>query len=174
MEEESSTRDSGNISNRVISRVGSTRRKRYVVDESGDRIECSGRHCRSCTAALIADCVALCCCPCAVVNFLAFTFVKVPWMVGRKCLGLEKKKGIKKRKCKISEDDSVVDRENDGNNNEREWKVEEGMSELFTSAGFAEQVEQIDFVSARFEAEKVWLELYQVGQFGFGRHSSSG
>lgn len=169
MGEESPTGVSGNKSSPRVG-SGSTRRKRYMVDESGDRIECSGRYCRSCTAALIADCVALCCCPCAVVNFLAFAFFKVPWMIGRRCLGLGKKKGTKKRKCTGFENDCVVEREY-GNSNERKWKVDEGMSEFFSSSGFDEH---IDFVSAKFEAEQVWLELFQVDHLGFGRHSSSG
>lgn len=166
-----------NVGTHVNSRDGPKRKSRYTVDEidGGDRIECSGRYCRSCTAALIADCVALCCCPCAVVNFLALAFVKVPWMVGRRCLGLGKKNKQKKletqRKCKRCGGgaDIVVER----NGNARKGRANEGitMSEISSSE---ELEETIDCVSARFEAEKVWLELYQVGHLGFGRVSFTG
>ncbi|KAH7532501.1 hypothetical protein FEM48_Zijuj04G0026600 [Ziziphus jujuba var. spinosa] len=179
-----------NVGTHVSSRGGPKKKSRYTVDDidGGDRIECSGRYCRSCTAALIADCVALCCCPCAVVNFLALAFVKVPWMVGRRCLGIGKKKKQKKlemqRKCKRCTGgggggDSVVER---NGNNVRKGRAHEGMNimseisssdELDLDLDLGEN-ENIDCVSARFEAEKVWLELYQVGHLGFGRVSFTG
>ncbi|XP_031265241.1 uncharacterized protein LOC116123638 [Pistacia vera] len=146
---------------------GPTRRNRYAVavDDSGDLIECSGKYCRSCTTGLVADCVALCCCPCAVVNILALAFVKIPYMVGRKCLGL----GKKKRKCKKVEASSscgfVVER-NYGDLNKGKLEIE----------SFGEDEEEMDgsVHSARLEAERVWLELYQVGHLGFGRISFTG
>lgn len=164
----------------VNSQGGPKRKSRYAVDDGGgDGIECSGRHCRSCTAALIADCVALCCCPCAVVNFLALAFVKLPWMMGRRCLGFEKKKKLEsQRKCRRCEGggagDSVVERDI-GNVRNGRLDLDEGILSEFSSSELREdQEEAIDRVSARYEAERVWLELYQVGQLGFGRVSFTG
>ncbi|KAL5540614.1 hypothetical protein UlMin_043189 [Ulmus minor] len=171
-----------------VSRKNGTREKkksrRYSEDDAGDKIECSGQSCRSCTAAMIADCVALCCCPCAVVNFLALAFVKVPWTVGRKCLGLGKKKEKKlesKRKCRKSEaqndrQNGVVERDSV---NPRKERVEEGVLSEISWLEFGDRVEEEEeeereCVSARFEAERVWLELYQVGHLGFGRVSFTG
>ncbi|KAM1075891.1 hypothetical protein PS2_023211 [Malus domestica] len=148
------------------------RKSRYAADDAvGDRIECTGRYCKSCSGTLIADCVALCCCPCAVVNFLTLAFVKVPWMVGRKCLGLGKKKGQKRenkrRKCK-------------GGGSSKsgiEWVVERGeeerkQPEVSRRSGYGE--EETECGGARLEAERVWLELYQIGHLGFGRVSFTG
>ncbi|GAV74645.1 hypothetical protein CFOL_v3_18125 [Cephalotus follicularis] len=162
----------------VTTRNGPTRKtSRYTVDQdSGDLIDCSGRYCKSCTAGLVADCVALCCCPCAVLNILAFAFVKVPYMVGRRCLGLGNKKGKRlemQRKCRKSSrscnegGEFVLER--DGNL--RKGRVNEGMSNI--ESGFNEE-EQMGSISARCEAERVWLELYQVGHLGFGRVSFTG
>ncbi|KAJ4729232.1 Chromo domain-containing protein isoform 1 [Melia azedarach] len=165
------------VSRKDWPKSGPTRKKnscRYAVDDGGDLIECSGKYCRSCTAGLIADCVALCCCPCAVLNILAFAFVKIPYMVGRRCLGLGKKKEKMKRKCKEVEGGFVVER--DGNLMiKKESAVEEGMLETVSSE-FGEDQEQMgdSSDSARFEAEKIWLELYQIGHLGFGRVSFSG
>nr|GMC93518.1 Transmembrane protein [Ipomoea batatas]GMC97325.1 Transmembrane protein [Ipomoea batatas] len=39
-------------------------------DVAGDEIACTGKACKLCTAGMIADCVAVCCCPCAVVDIL--------------------------------------------------------------------------------------------------------
>lgn len=159
---------------------GPTRKSRYSVDQdSGDLIECSGKYCKSCTAGLIADCVALCCCPCAVLNLLALAFVKVPYMMGRRCLGLGKKKGKRlemKRKCKKSCCSSISSEEGgefvlERDSSLRKRRVDEGMFEI--EPGFGED-EQMGRFSARFEAEKVWLELYQVGHLGFGRVSYTG
>ncbi|GLU11304.1 hypothetical protein SLE2022_280590 [Rubroshorea leprosula] len=130
----------------------------------GDPIDCSGKYCRSCTAGLIADCVAICCCPCAVVNLLTLALVKVPWKMGRRCLGLGKKKRKKqetKRKGRKSEDYGVGDR----NGNPRRGGIEEGILEILS--GFDGEEEMC-------EVEKVWLDLYEVGQLGFGRVSFTG
>ncbi|PSR87574.1 Chromo domain-containing protein isoform 1 [Actinidia chinensis var. chinensis] len=124
------------------------------ADDSGDPIECSGKHCRSCTAGLIADCVAVCCCPCAVVSCFALAFLKAPWMMGRRCLGIGKKKRRRlenERECEKTGSD-LVDMD--------------GISEIGTGLE--------GNLSARFEAERVWLELYQVGHLGFGRVSFTG
>lgn len=157
-----------------------TRRKsRYSVDDNNgggvDQIECTGKHCKACTAGLIADCVALCCCPCAVVNFLALAFVKVPYMVGKRLwLGLRKKK---KRKCnkQRSESECVVVERDIENNMMRKRKLieeEERLPEI--ASGFCEEEGMENSGSAGFEADRVWLELYQVGHLGFGRVSFTG
>lgn len=163
--EENQSRISRRKRTHESSRGKHTRKSRYPVqedDDDDDRIKCSGKNCRSCTGGMIADCVAVCCCPCAVVNLLALAFVKVPWMVGRKCLGLGKKNQRKKlemkRKCE---------------KDERELDSMGGKLSSEISCEFGEE-EGKDNVCPRSEAEKVWLELYQVGQLGFGRVSSSG
>ncbi|GMI99147.1 hypothetical protein like AT3G01516 [Hibiscus trionum] len=140
-----------------------------AVDESGDLIECSGKYCRSCTAGVIADCVALCCCPCALLNLLTLALVKVPWKMGRRCLGLGKKKRNRvemERKCKKKcRDCSEVESSSRGEM--REFSTAFGVEE-------SEEKQEMGNFSARFEAEKVWLELYQVGHLGFGRVSFTG
>ncbi|KAL6994349.1 hypothetical protein U1Q18_012455 [Sarracenia purpurea var. burkii] len=144
---------------------------RIPADEISDLIGCSGKNCRSCTAGLIADCVAVCCCPCAVVSFFALVFLKAPWMMGRRCLGLGKKKRRrleKKRKCERIEGDGGVGI--DGNSRKR--GVEVGTLEMTT--GSEGEEEQQNNLSARFEAERVWFELYQLGHLGFGRVSFTG
>ncbi|XVF60282.1 hypothetical protein PTKIN_Ptkin08bG0032800 [Pterospermum kingtungense] len=164
------------------------RKSRYAIDEggSGDLIECSGKHCRSCTAGAIADCVALCCCPCALVNLLTLALVKVPWKLGRRCLGLGKKKRNRvemKRKCEKSfcnscSCSSSCSNEGDVHNQFRHSNLREKMrveQEIWEfPTGFEDEEEEVGKFSARFEAERVWLELYQVGHLGFGRVSFTG
>ncbi|XP_059624715.1 uncharacterized protein LOC132267592 [Cornus florida] len=144
------------------SKMGATRRNNHrcdSLDDAGDSsIKCSGKHCRSCTGGLIADCVALCCCPCAVVTFLGLAFVKAPWMMGKRCLGF----GKKKRKCgksHVAEIDGIPGM----------GRADVGNSEIVTS-GFQDE-EQNDTLS---EEEGVWLELYELGHLSFGRVSFSG
>ncbi|GAB4849209.1 hypothetical protein Ancab_004019 [Ancistrocladus abbreviatus] len=138
-----------------------------------DSFECSGKHCQSCTAALIADCVAVCCCPLAVVSLLALAFVKVPYMVGRRCLGLEKRREKKIKYCKTSEslsdDESMVGRDSNESGKERE-----GKSDIVFEFGGEEEGGERKSICAGFEAENFFLELYQVGQLGFGRVSFTG
>lgn len=157
-----------------VSRAGPTKRKkrsnsRYAVDDvddddggggGGEMIECSGKYCGSCTAGLIADCVALCCCPCAVLNILAFAFVKIPYMVGRRLLGVGKKEEKMKRKCK-----KVVELEGGGGGDNHDFVVLE--RNINNGVLFVEDDEG-------FSAEKIWLELYQIGHLDFGRVSFTG
>ncbi|KAL4581619.1 hypothetical protein LXL04_006142 [Taraxacum kok-saghyz] len=149
--------------------TGITRRiHRYPVDDEGGGgpgdpdVGCSGQSCRSCTAGAIADCIAVCCCPCAVVNFFTLTFLKLPWMMGRKCLGLSKNK--KKKKLKNDE------KEKDRSGVLR--KVEGLESKVESLRGF-EDDDKDEHNSGRFETE-VWLELYKVDHLGFGRVSFTG
>ncbi|KAE8668705.1 hypothetical protein F3Y22_tig00112287pilonHSYRG00019 [Hibiscus syriacus] len=102
--------------------------------------------------------------------------VKVPWKIGRRCLAFGKKKNqmrrnkvkterkFKKKCCDCSEVETssrgkkrgfsmVFGEEENSDDNDEEENQETGNS------------------NARFEAEKVWLELYQVGHLGFGRVS---
>ncbi|OWM71535.1 hypothetical protein CDL15_Pgr005722 [Punica granatum] len=146
-------------------------------DSGGDdptTVKCTGKHCRSCTGAVIADCVALCCCPCAVVNLLTLAFIKVPWMVGRRCLRRLSKKRLKKRRerlemttkcrCQRSCSDCGVD------------SLSEGMIEFTIGFGLEEMIGRRSFGSGSwFEADKGgWLELYPVGHLSFGRVSFTG
>ncbi|KAK4282401.1 hypothetical protein QN277_013783 [Acacia crassicarpa] len=156
--EDQRPRSSRKKPSRETSTAGPTSRRskgRFAVDDSGDLIECSGKYCRSCTAGMIADCVALCCCPCAVLHCFALAFVKAPWMAGRRCLGL----GKKKKKTKRIEDDVVLER-NQREVNTRSDLVEESMREIVSG-------------EMTFESEKVWKEMYEIGHFGFFHRNSN-
>ncbi|XP_023536558.1 uncharacterized protein LOC111797691 [Cucurbita pepo subsp. pepo] len=146
-----------------------TRRRRFPVDDGVDLIDCSGKHCRSCTAGLVADCVAVCCCPCSVVSFLALALVKLPWMIGRRCLQRARKKRKlirRKREC-----DGAAAASETGLGPARE----EELPEIMPGSGEEEEEEEeVGNFSARFEAERIWLQLYQLGQLGFGRVSFTG
>ncbi|XP_042001639.1 uncharacterized protein LOC121751006 [Salvia splendens] len=105
-----------------------------------EEVGCTGRSCQSCTAGVIADCVAVCCCPCAVVNIFTLAFVKLPWSVARRCIGRRR---------------------------ERRRRLEEAMtSEIVVNIG--EELLN-DELGAELKGEEVWLELYELGHLGFGR-----
>ncbi|CAL1358054.1 unnamed protein product [Linum trigynum] len=155
----------------------------------------------SCTAGAIADCVALCCCPLAVVNFLALAFVRIPWTVGRRCIGTirrnrKKKKKKKKRKGALMmemvtsaggvgrgdlEEEGSSGSGGNGEDGDVIYVVER--SDGSRSLRMVGDIDEEDVAggggggrrrSAKYEAEKVWLELYQVGHLGFGRVSFTG
>ncbi|KAK4346297.1 hypothetical protein RND71_032636 [Anisodus tanguticus] len=160
----------------TITAVKNHRHVAAIDDDDGDPIECTGKSCKSCTGGVVADCVALCCCPCAVIDILALTFLKIPYMMGRKYLGkgkkkLSSKKSQKKkeimeksysyRDCVTYELDSI-----DGRISTRSVKDER------TKLGIVIGEEDNNVISASFDVEQVWLELYeQGGHLGFGRVS---
>ncbi|EOA31836.1 hypothetical protein CARUB_v10015061mg [Capsella rubella] len=143
---------------------------------------CSGKRCRSWAAAAIADCVALCCCPCAVVNLLTLAFVKVPWMIGRKCIGRSGRSKKRRKKVNRFHERSAEmvgggccgggDGDGDGELDDHRFVVERDGS-LTKEEDKTASLEETR-ISARVEAERVWLELYQIGHLGFGRLSFSG
>ncbi|CAN8299850.1 unnamed protein product [Cochlearia groenlandica] len=172
----------------------------------GEEIKCSGgKRCRgsSWAATAIADCVAICCCPCAIINFLTLTFVKVPWMIGRRCLGgggrsnknkkkkrrMLHKRQQQQRRGRINGEDDEEEEEKccsggggggrgccggGGGYDDHRFVVERDGSltkeeEEEKTTAFSESR-----ISARVEAERVWLELYQIGHLGFGRVSFTG
>ncbi|KAI3970509.1 hypothetical protein MKX01_024156 [Papaver californicum] len=172
------------------------------ADGNVEVTECSNDHCSSCTANAVADCIAVCCCPCAIVNMFILAFVKVPWMMGRKCYRFVKKKRKMLGKSdnngtsdesKVSSNSSstsggggsrreykdvVIERERSNTRRERvmlvdDEKLVEFSSGLFVNGNGDDDGQQQNFC-ARFEAEKVWLELYQLGHLGFGRVSFTG
>ncbi|XP_019161456.1 PREDICTED: uncharacterized protein LOC109158090 [Ipomoea nil] len=132
-------------------------------DGGGDEIVCTGKACKSCTAGMIADCVAVCCCPCAVVDILVLALFKVPWTLGRKWLKRKKRNGGGSRRICSRRSDGIP----------RMGSVEDetsGMGSSVSVFGIREQMGKDNF-SARFDSEEVWLDLYQVGHLGFGRVS---
>ncbi|XP_035841029.1 uncharacterized protein LOC118488058 [Helianthus annuus] len=119
-----------------------------------------GRRWRRLLRFSIAECVSVSCCPCAVVNIFTLTFLKLPWMMGRKCLGNKNKK----KKLIKHEDKYGSSRREQGEN---------GAIELGSCKVPANHTAHPKY-SARYEVERVWLELYKVGHLGFGRVSFSG
>lgn len=133
-----------------------------MEEDVGDPVTCTGKSCQSCTAGVIADCVAMCCCPCAVVNILALAFFKLPYAMARKCIRRRKRQRIAEERKKCGRED---------------FKVISGNVEGIIGNLDMEIVGN-DIFSAEFDdnskVEEVWLELYDIGHLGFGRVSFTG
>ncbi|XP_065009044.1 uncharacterized protein LOC135639174 [Musa acuminata AAA Group] len=136
--------------------------------EASDDVECSGNSCRSCTAVLVANCIALGCCPCAVVNMLTLTLVKVPWMVSRRWWQSLKRRGASQRR-RVA-DVATVGREGTSSETKRnyKWNEEGVVGERKGHSGRG------SLPSSLGANDGVWEELYRVGNWGFGRVSFSG
>ncbi|XP_051225278.1 uncharacterized protein [Lolium perenne] len=129
-----------------------------------DHAECTARSCRTCVAVSLADCIALGCCPCAVVSLLGLALVKAPLALGRRCVRrLLRRRGRLRQKKRVRDD--MVDHLALAADGKR--------------AGHAAPADEEDDVAvaaaaaAASDADSVWLEMYQVGQWGFGRLSFS-
>ncbi|KAM0861705.1 hypothetical protein ACQ4PT_045749 [Festuca glaucescens] len=123
---------------------------------------------RSCAAVAVADCVALGCCPCAVVGLLGLALVRAPLAVGRRLIrrrrrALLRGKRVRDVAATTATGDCVRAKEVPG--------VVGGVETLTATAGG-------HVVVARggddHEAEMAWLEeMYRTGRWGFGRVSFS-
>uniref|UniRef100_A0A7N0U4L1 Uncharacterized protein n=1 Tax=Kalanchoe fedtschenkoi TaxID=63787 RepID=A0A7N0U4L1_KALFE len=133
-------------------------------DGGGDGVDCSRGCCESCVAGAIADAVAICCCPCAVVDLAAFVLVQVPWAVARRLVASAR--GKRKRK-RIAECGGGPRRGSGaiGRTYSERWRVNEGMIEVTTSFNHTGEEEESEGVD-----ERVWSELCR----GFGRLSFNG
>ncbi|KAM0945982.1 hypothetical protein DsansV1_C09g0089951 [Dioscorea sansibarensis] len=146
------------------------------TDEPTDIVECSGKCCRACTAFILADCIAVSCCPCAVLSLLTMALFKVPLMVGRRFFSSLKKKGgnISNNNNKKKKKNTAVVVVEKGTNGD-----DEAVKDVIVSKNSFEEEEGVNacingHLFGGLEAERVWLEIYQVGNWGFGRVSFSG
>ncbi|KAL6507313.1 hypothetical protein OROGR_023508 [Orobanche gracilis] len=145
-------------------------RRQVDDEEAGDaEVACTGRSCESCTAGAIADCVALCCCPCSVVNFLALALVRLPWAVARKCLDRRRKRN-RRRRLEEKRERKCCEGGSDWNSaNGDETTSDAVLSAAVISEGLN------DLFSAEFKLGDFWSELYkEVQPLDFGRVSFSG
>lgn len=139
-----------------------------------DQAECTGRSCQSCVAVTLADCIALGCCPCAVVSLLGLAFVKAPLAVGRRCVRrLRRRQGRLRHKKRVRDLDLVGSRAGaksaagGGHGEPGAAPTSKGEDDVVMALSPGREV------AAASDAEKVWLEMYQVGHWGFGRLSFS-
>lgn len=142
-----------------------------------DQADCTARSCRSCVGVTLADAIALGCCPCAVVSLLGLAFVKAPLAVARRCLRrLRRRRGEMRHKKRVGDDTDPAKcrrRRDDAD----AWKGGEGgwleAAEGARCGGGVARRSSSCASSGRLDAEKVWMEMYRVGQWGFGRLSVS-
>ncbi|KAL5220949.1 hypothetical protein ABZP36_025662 [Zizania latifolia] len=139
-----------------------------------DQADCTAQSCWPCVAVTLADCIALGCCPCAVVSLLGLAFVKVPFAVARRCV-----RRLRRRQGRLRQKKRVRDLDPAGS---AKRAARGGHAEPLAGAGAATlKGQDADVVAAASpgrdvaasDVEKVWLELYQVGHWGFGRLSVS-
>uniref|UniRef100_A0A0D9V3S7 Uncharacterized protein n=1 Tax=Leersia perrieri TaxID=77586 RepID=A0A0D9V3S7_9ORYZ len=143
-----------------------------------DQADCTAQSCRSCVAVSLADCIALGCCPCAVVSLLGLAFVRLPLAVARRCVRrLRRRQGRLRQKKRVRDMDAAAAAKNAAggggcschhHHQEATSKGEEG-----NDADVATVVSSPGNDVSESDVEKVWLELYQVGRWGFGRLSVS-
>lgn len=144
-----------------------------------DQADCTARSCRSCVAVTLADAIALGCCPCAVFSLLGLAFVKAPLAVARRCLRrLRRRRGEMRHKKRVGDDDmdpaasaAKCRRRRGARDDADAWKGGDvGPDSTPPPAG---RRSSSCASSGRLDAEKVWMEMYRVGQWGFGRLSVS-
>uniref|UniRef100_A0ACD5W1R5 Uncharacterized protein n=1 Tax=Avena sativa TaxID=4498 RepID=A0ACD5W1R5_AVESA len=135
-----------------------------------DHAECTAQSCRSCVAVSLADCIALGCCPCALVSLLGLALVKAPFALGRRCVRrLLRRHGRMRQKKRVRDD--MVDLAAAGKRPAGAKCAAPGGEDA--SKDDDDDVAAAADAAAASEAERLWLEMYQVGHWGFGRLSFS-
>ncbi|KAL6845340.1 hypothetical protein ACP4OV_024835 [Aristida adscensionis] len=138
-----------------------------------DQADCTAQSCRSCVAVTLADVIALGCCPCAVVSLLGLAFVKAPLAVARRCLRrLRRRRGELRHKKRVRDLDGATAAKSRARGPCR------GVSQAAAADASPEAGARGEAAarassssSGRLDAEKVWMEMYRVGNWGFGRLS---
>ncbi|KAB8082627.1 hypothetical protein EE612_004576 [Oryza sativa] len=147
--------------------MASARPYRFPVPAEGGeptRRRSAAQSCGTCGASAVASCVALCCCPCAVVGCLTLALVKAPYAAGRRCVA---RLAAGKRRRMIRPGVATTPRKTN-----RVWDLDDGQLQEWRPAGAdgAGSGRARPRVDA---AEKTWVEIYQLGHWGFGRLSFS-
>ncbi|OEL33102.1 hypothetical protein BAE44_0005879 [Dichanthelium oligosanthes] len=155
-----------------------------------DQADCTAQTCRSCVAVTLADVIALGCCPCAVVSLLGLAFVKAPLAVARRCLRrLRRRQGERRHKKRVRDMDPAAKAKCRATGGGGRGHGHSALEALDADAGAkcargleadarggeaATRVARAsNSSSGRLDAEKVWMEMYRVGHWGFGRLSIS-
>ncbi|CAO2204271.1 unnamed protein product [Urochloa humidicola] len=154
-----------------------------------DQAECTAQTCRSCVAVTLADVIALGCCPCAVVSLLGLAFVKAPLAVARRCLRrLRRRHGELRHKKRVRDMDPAAKAKCRAGHVHGALEVLDAAAAAAAAAAAkgargseadaggeaaARGARASNSSSGRLDAEKVLMEMYRVGQWGFGRLSVS-
>lgn len=160
-----------------------------------DQADCTAQTCRSCVAVTLADAIALGCCPCAVVSLLGLAFVKAPLALARRCLQrLRRRRGELRHKTRVRDVDGPAAkakcrRSSDAGGGGRGHGAMEALdaADAASKAAWwgleadargeaamrAARASNSSSASGRLDAEKVWMEMYRAGHWGFGRLSIS-
>ncbi|KAJ1284475.1 hypothetical protein BS78_03G207300 [Paspalum vaginatum] len=136
-------------------------------DDAQVATRCTTQSCVSCSASALASCVALCCCPCAVVSCLTLALVKAPYVAGRRCVARFARRRLRKARARRVRDLDLDDEPPQCPRRSKEWGEQLAVVVGAGAEGRAK-------VSSRVDSfEKVWVDMYQVGLWGFGRLSIS-
>ncbi|XP_025818903.1 uncharacterized protein LOC112895198 [Panicum hallii] len=151
-----------------------------------DQADCTAQTCRSCVAVTLADVIALGCCPCAVVSLLGLAFVKAPLAVARRCLRrLRRRHGELRHKKRVRDMDPAAKAKCRAaaavGHSHGALEVLDADAAAKGALGLeadargeaATRARASNSSSGRLDAEKVWMEMYRVGHWGFGRLSIS-
>lgn len=148
------------------------------LPEDEQPTRCTSESCGTCSASAVASCVALCFCPCAVLSCLTLALVKAPYVAGRRCLVRLARNRLGKARRRVRDvDDSEYGDERLQRElvkalprgNGREW----GELARAAAVGAEGRARGPSSRASSDPAEKVWMEMYQVGLWGFGRLSLS-
>ncbi|EES01147.1 uncharacterized protein LOC8058214 [Sorghum bicolor] len=136
---------------------------------------CTRQTCGTCSASAVASCVALCCCPCAVVSCLTLALIKAPYVAGRRCVARIARRRLRKartRRVRDVDEDDEEDKQQQGPRRSKElWGIDLPRAAVDDGADDGSGRAK---VSSRMDvSEKVWADMYQVGLWGFGRLSFS-
>ncbi|XP_066360738.1 uncharacterized protein [Miscanthus floridulus] len=166
----------------VASAAALPRRGRWFDGEQQPSPAVAGRagwRCRSCAAAAIADCVALGCCPCAVVTLLGLALVRAPLAVGRR-LRRRRRSLLRRKRVRDVAASSASAKGTKaagavpGAGNGTLLDVADDHATVGAAAATVHQQQRQQMQQAEVE-ELAWLdEMYRVGHWGFGRVSFSG
>ena len=159
-----------------------------LSEEEPARRTSTRQSCGTCGAAALANCVALCCCPCAVVSCFTLALVKAPYVAGRRWVRLVKTRrlrgALRKTNRVRSLDDQPDNVEGLGrgqcDGTEVSSKDKEYWGELGRAAALgwwgSTNGSTLQAGEGRMRVsvtEKAWIEMYEVGHWGFGRLSFS-
>ncbi|EMS60396.1 hypothetical protein TRIUR3_25065 [Triticum urartu] len=145
----------------------------------------AGQSCGTCGASAVANCVALCCCPCAVVSCFTLALVKAPYMAGRRWVRRAKtrriSRGVLRKTRRVRSLDAQLYQVEGlgGGGTAAQASKEEDWGGLGRAAasGWWENTNDVNLLGdGRMRVsvtEKAWMEMYDVGLWGFGRLSFS-
>ncbi|GLJ16806.1 hypothetical protein SUGI_0289580 [Cryptomeria japonica] len=124
---------------------------------------CRARQACNCAASFAADCAAICCCPCVLLNLVILAFVRIPCAFAARAVRYAKKK------ARINTNSNHKERDDDDGGGDEMREKRNYYTPPWSCIVSPQTSSPLQrSLSSKLDTDTPWAELYAAGHLGFG------